>query len=313
MLLIILLIIPPNPWLYLIVNALISISALFYSTAAKIVLPDIIEDKEALSRATSLISFVLKVARILGASTAAVFLLYFNAKILFIFDCLSFILNSIIVINITFASHTETHIDSDDSLSSKVKDAIRYILKNDSLIVNCIYYGLLFLIEGLLYSQIVVFIKKDLQLGDQYYGIFQNCILVGVITSQLILSKFKFNETKGIRHGLFICTISLLSLAFFENIFIALIYGLSQPLIITSWYTDFYKSTPSELRGRVLSICTSIFEIVRLIGIAIVFFTCDIISARNSFILSSSLILFFIFVSSLKFKGSTKSNEINTC
>ena len=58
-----------NEWYYLVGNTMITISAKFYSTAAKTMLPDIISDNDIITRVNSLISLTLKVARILGASS----------------------------------------------------------------------------------------------------------------------------------------------------------------------------------------------------------------------------------------------------
>ena len=88
------LIINNNEWYYLIGNSLISISAKFYSTSAKTMLPDIVNDEGVITRVNSLISLTLKIARILGASLAAIVLGLWGTKILFMFDAVSFIIRS---------------------------------------------------------------------------------------------------------------------------------------------------------------------------------------------------------------------------
>ena len=102
------LIINNNEWYYLIGNSLISISAKFYSTSAKTMLPDIVNDEGVITRVNSLISLTLKIARILGASLAAIVLGLWGTKILFMFDAVSFIINMLCVFGLRLGSEQIT-------------------------------------------------------------------------------------------------------------------------------------------------------------------------------------------------------------
>ena len=59
-----------NEWYYLIGNSLIGISAKFYSTSAKTMLPDIVNDEGVITRVNSLISLTLKIAKFLELHSA---------------------------------------------------------------------------------------------------------------------------------------------------------------------------------------------------------------------------------------------------
>ena len=173
------LIINNNEWYYLIGNSLISISAKFYSTSAKTMLPDIVNDEGVITRVNSLISLTLKIARILGASLAAIVLGLWGTKILFMFDAVSFIINMLCVFGLRLGSEQITEHQNIEKHQYVFMDAVKYFSKDNLFLIMCIVYGGLFFLEGLMQSQMVVFIKQYLLLDDMYYAFYQNCLLVG--------------------------------------------------------------------------------------------------------------------------------------
>lgn len=307
------LIINKNQWYYLLGNSVISISAKFYSTAAKTMLPEIVQDKNTMTRVNSLISLTLKIARILGASLAAIILDLFGIKVLFMFDAASFIINIVCVLGLQL-----NHLQTTKHYVKKIKgytfiDAIRYLALDKMFLIMCVIYAGLFFLEGLMQSQMVVFIKQYLKLKDMYYALYQNSLLFGVVTGQVILSKYelKHREFFWEKLGMALIIASLCGIFVFKQIYFGILYGLGQSLIVTSWYGYFYKHTPRELGGRLLSFTNMCFETVRLIAVAVIYFVCSYFMPQQSLMFTVGILVLLIIMTSIIEKRHI--SRVNQC
>lgn len=306
-----------NEWYYLVGNTMITISAKFYSTAAKTMLPDIISDNDIITRVNSLISLTLKVARILGASLAAVVLSTWGTTVLFIFDAVSFGANIICVLSLKVKNTNIEKKDKKQNEKYHFIDSVKYFSVDKLFLAMSIIYAGLFFIEGLMQSQMVVFIKKYLRLGDTHYAIYQNCVLIGVVGGQVLLSKYemKVKEFFWEKVGVFILIGSLIGIFVFKQVFFGVLYGVGQPLIVTSWYSYFYKHTPKAISGRLLAFSGMCFDVVHLISVTMVYFVCDYLKPQESLLLTGGVLLFIVVVtSSIVCKSQEKSKcEITRC
>lgn len=295
------LIINNNEWYYLIGNSLISISAKFYSTSAKTMLPDIVNDEGVITRVNSLISLTLKIARILGASLAAIVLGLWGTKILFMFDAVSFIINMLCVFGLRLGSEQITEHQNIEKHQYVFMDAVKYFSKDNLFLIMCIVYGGLFFLEGLMQSQMVVFIKQYLLLDDMYYAFYQNCLLVGVVVGQIVLSRYEMVQKEFFweKVGMGLIVVSLVGIFVFKNIWFGVLYGFGQPLIVTSWYGYFYKHTPGELRGRLLAFTNMCFDSLHLLAVVVVYFICDYFMPQQSLLFTAMVLTIVLLATSI--------------
>lgn len=304
------LIIDKSEWYYLIGNSVISISAKFYSTAAKTMLPDIVSDHTVITRVNSLISLTLKIARILGASLATIILSFWGTKALFMFDSSSFIINILCVLGLRLNAMSAAQ-NQEKNSKYTFTNAVRYFITDRIFIIMCIIYAELFFLEGLMQSQMVVFIKKYLSLSDMHYAFYQNCLLTGIVTGQIILSKYELKQKEFFweKTGMILIIVSLIGIFLFKRISFGLLYGFGQPLIVTSWYSYFYKYTPGKLRGRLLSFTNMGFEIIHLLSAATVYLICnDFIPQQNLMFTAAILAIITLMTSAAEKRQKNKQN-----
>lgn len=283
-------------WYYLIGNSLISISAKFYSTAAKTMLPQIVEDNNIISRVNSLISLTLKISRILGASLAAVVLGLWGTNFLFVFDSISFIINAICVLGLHLKKENIKPNDHQGKSYSFISIG-EYLRKDKVFLVMCSLYMCLFFLEGLMQSQMVVFIKQYLFLDDIYYAFYQNCLLIGVVLGQLVFSRYEVRkrELSFEKLGIMLISCSLIGIFLFKQVIFGALYGFGQPLIVTAWYSYFYKHTPADIRGRLLAFTNMCFGSLNLLGVVIIYFICNYFSPPQIFLFMALVFFLLIF------------------
>ena len=94
-------------------------------------LPDIVNDEGVITRVNSLISLTLKIARILGASLAAIVLGLWGTKILFMFDAVSFIINMLCVFGLRLGSEQITEHQNIEKHQYVFMDAVKYFSKDN--------------------------------------------------------------------------------------------------------------------------------------------------------------------------------------
>ena len=276
-----------NPWLYLATNSLISILALFYSTAAKTMLPLIITDRQLISRVNSLITFLLETATLVGTALAGIAIVYLPYKSMFAIDSISFLINAILVAQIVL--RTRENIVDESCFFQSLTNTICFIGNNKPFQKGLIYYILFFFLRGFIYAQIVVFLLKELKLDNSSYALFENLIIIGVMIAHCIMIKFALGSKaiEKIKYYFAIIVLIVIVFAYTGTLYFMFVFGICRAYIINTWYTYFYTMTPVNLRGKLLNICVMFFETARLFGIGVAWITIQFISARNGFMIVS--------------------------
>ena len=276
-----------NPWLYLATNSLISILALFYSTAAKTMLPLIITDRQLISRVNSLITFLLETATLVGTALAGIAIVYLPYKSMFAIDSISFLINAILVAQIVL--RTRENIVDESCFFQSLTNTICFIGNNKPFQKGLIYYILFFFLRGFIYAQIVVFLLKELKLDNSSYALFENLIIIGVMIAHCIMIKFALGSKaiEKIKYYFAIIVLIVIVFAYTGTLYFMFVFGICRAYIINTWYTYFYTMTPINLRGKLLNICVMFFETARLFGIGVAWITIQFISARNGFMIVS--------------------------
>lgn len=301
-----------NPWVYLLGNSLLSFINLFYSIAVRSSLAYITDDTTVRYKVNSLISFVLKIARVGGVSAAAMALLFLKVNKLLLVDSFTFFVTAAIVYMVCFKETKELKEagcrvlgnitvkkceGKENNLKEKSKlrlgfkvmgrelrQTVNLLRKEKAFLYATLCYISYFMLEALVGAQLIVFIERDLGKEAFYYAIFQNLLLAGVLLGQFTFHALGLvgKELLTIKLGLLGVLVSLIAIVTFKAFYIAILFGAFQPFVYTSWYAYMYKVFPRETLGRVLSLCSVCFAIARILSSLFVLATCNLISTRVS-------------------------------
>lgn len=291
-----------NCWVYLWGNCFLSMVNLFYSLAVRTSIPFVVTHKNDYAKVNGLISLSLKFARVSAASCATLLLLKTGTKYLLALDSGTFFLTAFLVSRINFKTLVPKEnqhyslrklYEHGRAIKTNILKTWDLLKENKAFLKGTFYYALFFILETVLGSQLVVWVEKDLALPNYYYGIYHNMLLAGIVLAQIFLLHYPFQgqEERGISMGIIGANFSLMAMILSQSIYCTIFWGIFQPFIYTCWYAFYYRVIPQEYLGRVLSVCTVIFALIRLITTGIILFLCNIISASTSIFLTTLVLL----------------------
>lgn len=300
-----------DAWVYLFGNSILSISNIFYSLTVRTALPSIAEENTEFSKLNSVITFALKLARVAGASIATLGVLYIGTSKLLWIDASTFIFSALIIIFIRFKHETIDYMDVSDNNSIGFGTVFEFF-KEDKYFGECTcMYATMFAVEIALNSLAVVYITGELNLGDAHYGLYQNIQLVGICAAQLLLAHIVIarKEKKLIYWGMFLINVGVISIVLLKAPFLVIVIGIMHPFVEMSWYSLFYNNVRNEIMGKTLSVCTVVFDIIELITIGVLYIFSDIFLPSKILIMYAVFTLIMLFLIKIVFDKFSNTKE----
>jgi len=306
-----LIIIPGNAWLYFIGNFILATISLFFRTSSIVILPELVNNKDNLIKINSIYSLTNKLGRAIGMVIAGFVSEIILFRYLFVFDLLTFLICIFIIISIhelKYIYDSSKSVNAKESYITKLQCGIKIYKDNRILATSLFFFGLVTMCDGVIFPQLVVYVKEYLNNGGQLLGQIQSIFLIGTIVGQAIIyyTPTKINEKKGLKIGVLFSIIFVILLGVINSVFLTFVllflYGAFGALIMISWITLSQKEIDIETRGRGTAFADAIVKIFNLIGIGFSIIIYDYITIAQQFTIigSISLILFCILLSLYK-------------
>lgn len=285
---------PQSPWIYFVGNFFLSICEVFFGSASKTMLPELIKNKDLLMRVNGVIGICARFSAITGLSLGGALLAFVDFKSLFILDCFTFIIAIVIVFFIEFPTidTSNTKRGFQKGYFKLLAEGAHVFYQNKILATALLIFSIVSLFNGLVFSHLVVYVKEHLEIAESFVGLFTSFYLAGVISSKFIVSYFlsisKISEQKSIFGGVLISALILILMGATDHTALALglycLYGFFGSFIMLHWVTLSQRIVPFEYRGRVITLADAYVKIVNLLGVAFAILCYNMLKVNIQFI-----------------------------
>ncbi|WP_066497889.1 MFS transporter [Abyssisolibacter fermentans] len=263
--------------------------------------------------ANSIHIFVKNFTQIALPSIGGLLIARFNPGICFIINSLTFFIATLF----TFEIQNYKFIKKlNQSFIDKIKDGFLYVLDR-RYYLNFIF---IFMILNFLIApqEMLVRISLDkLEIGVEYYGMFETALALGSLVISFIISKNKkwkeysntSREKKMLCYGIFLIAISFLQFSFTSSTTLLLLGGFINGIGLTTLNVAFFsylqRSINKDFYGRVISIIFFLNEILRPLSYSFFGYLTDQISMSLIFIIIFIVlcILFALFKNFVQLKN----------
>lgn len=278
----------------------------FFIPAKMSIIPYLIEKKEDLFIANSLVSLTANVAAILGFGIGGLIVERWGSFCGFVIDSITFFLSSLLIIFI--GTQTQGRFKKEDfleigkdlikvekSLLGEFKEGLNYLLSKESTLFSIKSFSFLFSCLGALYVVFIVFIQETLHTATKDLGFLAVGLGLGLFFGSLIYGRIasKFSLTKTINLMFFLSNIFLLifvvSLRVFPSrslvsLFSFILGGLVSPIVI-GVNSLIHKKSQGNFWGRIFSSLEVVMHLSFLVFMFITSYLAEVYSAFSIILL----------------------------
>ena len=259
-------------------------------------LPDLVGEGDALIVANSLTATADAVTVILGPAVGGLIIARMGLAAAFYLDALSF-LASAVIIGAIGIPRAKRHGKTAPRFRRDWLAGFAFMRQHPTTLLLILIAALPRLVVGVHGSLLVVFARESLRTGSEGYGYLTGAIGVGTLVGSLGLGAFGSGKRKSslIQVGLVFCGLLLVLFGFTTALWLAvavrLVYGLGHALYRTSAGTMLQEEVPSQLRGRVLSVGTTLRDSAMLLSSAVAGLLADSLGAGRIYMGTGILLL----------------------
>jgi MFS family permease len=281
------------------VYALAFAISLFYAVfgpAAEAALPDIVTDEADLVVANSLMAAANSATVIFGPAIGGLIIARLGVSAAFYLDALSFVVSAVTIQAVKIPRPPRpdgTHA----RFGRDWLEGFSFMRQRPGTLLLVLITALPMVVLGVHGSLLVVFAREFLGLGGEGYGYLTGAIGIGTLAGSLGLGAFGAGQRKStlVQIGLSLCGLLLILFGFTTTLWLAVairfVYGLGHTLYRTSANTMLQEAVPSQLRGRILSLATTLRDGALLLSSALAGLLADSLGPDRIFIAVGVLLL----------------------
>ncbi|WP_273130544.1 MFS transporter [Bacillus weihaiensis] len=284
-------------WIIYMTLLLISMVGAFFGPSSSVYITKLVPSEKR-KRFNSIMSMTSSGAFLLGPAFAGILIMYVGTEICIIINAISFLICAFLIY---FLPNINQDIDTVRvqikwrTLLEDWKVIITFAKEAKYFIVIYLLFQCAMLIGFALDSQEVTFIKQNLHLSDQDYGLIVSITgvgaLVGAFISTLLSKKVQLKTYLGL--GMFLTSIGYIffySSYNFLSATVAFVFlGFFMTFANAGYATFFQNNVPVNIMGRFGSIADMIQSIIQIVFTLILAFFADWISLQFICILFSAL------------------------
>jgi MFS family permease len=247
-----------------------SVAAQFFRPAFQSVIPDLV-DEGALMAANALHQSSQKLTEVVGFALAGLVATTIALPLVFYFDALTFVISAVCIAVIS-VPRVPLDSSANQTVSESLLEGLRFIRRDRVLSANLAIAGVAPIPPGALAALLLVFTIHALRSDPFGYGLLESAMGLGVVLGGLILGKQANRFPPGQLFGLSLAGMGLaiLVLSRLDTLILALVliflFGILDiaSYLVPLWLVQ--RQTPSEFRGRVLSVWGLTIQAAFLVG-----------------------------------------------
>ena len=274
-------------WAYLLAF-LSSTVAQFFNPALLSVIPELVREGELMT-ANALYRSSQKLTEVIGFALAGWMAATFALPLIFYVDALTFAISALCLSMITVSSPTASDPLTARNVYRNLLEGLRFIRREAVLVANLAVAGVAPIPLGAMAALLLVFAVQALQSDARGYGMLESAMGLGIVVGSLLLSRLGARYAPGtlLGVGLMGMGFATLVLSQLERLGIALglvfLFGVLNvvPDLIPLWMVQ--RHTPSEFRGRVLSVWGLVIQGAFLVGMTVGSVLADTVGVRRTF------------------------------
>lgn len=284
-----------NEWHILILAIFLGFANSFDMTARQSFIPLLVPEKD-LTNAIALNSSMFNAARMIGPAVAGFLIVGFGEGACFVINIISYIP---IIIFLTSVETKKQIIKKAASIIDHLQEGFLFAWKNKPIITLLMMVGTFSFWGASLTTLLPIFSDKILRSGAQGLGILTACSGIGAVSGGVFLASREkvIGIKKIIAFAAFTNSISLFIFAFSENFILSCIFlvfaGFSFILIFAGSNTLLQALSPDNLRGRVISLFSTMLMGMYPIGSLVIGFIGEHIGVSEA-VLIGSVICFLV-------------------
>jgi MFS family permease len=279
-----------------------------------------------MQQATSISSIIENGTKIIGPALSGLLLTLWSVQIIFILDAITFLLSTLLLLNIP--KNTSLNTKKGASIQKASNSVIKELLEGFSFIKSLplIFVGTLLMaitmfIIQMSDSQFVTLFRELENSSPRLLGIVMTASGAGFLVTGLILSKYEIKKSmNAMVAGIFVLGIGFLSLALLTefNLAAPMIWAplttflacIGAGFVFIPFQTHVMRETPAEMSGRTLGTIGSITMFASLVGPLVGGIFANVFGVIPIFIITSSgLCLISVIAFMLRAHFETKKGE----
>lgn len=251
-------------WIFLILVVRAILTSLWTPTVMA-VMPDIVSENELLM-ANSLWRGANNISRILGYAIGGVVVAAVGTSLSFYLDGASYLISALLILPIIVPPlRRAAQRFSLKAIIQDIAEGLAFLRTSRVVLAFSILFLLITLPVGMYGSLFPVFAIKTLDIGSEGFGTLEAVMAAGGVLGAYLAGKLgQGAKGKMIIMGILIEMACYAALAVMHNYWLILIIlfisGIDSPLMLIPFGAIFQEHTPSELRGRVFTVRTTLFS-----------------------------------------------------
>ena len=269
---------------------------------------DLVSDKSNIANALALNAMIFNACRFVGPPIAGLILALSNAFTCFIFNAFSYLF---LIIALFLMKNVPIHRAS-GNIQKVFSQGYRFVFNNQDYRKMMLNVAVLNFTASSYVALIPIFAKDYLKGNETTLGYLWGMAGIGsLISSSILANTQNFEKTQNrIQYNMLLCAIGLLLLGIVNlnvSYYFALFllgFGISTANVSTN--IQIQQNSPPALRGRIVSIYTSIRFGFDALGGVCAGFAASLINAKSTMLIAGGILFVFLFISVIKSKMQLK-------
>lgn len=308
-----------NIYLFYLIVFLLTILDVVFSPAISGFLPFIVV-KEDLEKANSLYSGTGELANLIGPALGGGLVALLGVEGVFLINGISYIvsgISEIFIKNKGIDSEDRKEIKTEGKLFIDIRDAMDYIKENKNIGFIIGFFAIASMAFGGLPILYLNFIKNNLMVSEEIYGLFMTLSGVGLLLGSFILPKLpkKWSSMDLMVRGVGVYGLLFLLFIGYKfipyNMLIFFIIGIITSFVNVSYGIFLQSEVEKSIIGRVFSLDMTISSITTLISILFITIVGDKLSDTILIIFFSLLMIAISLIGSIWMNTHIKKGEYN--
>lgn len=282
-------------WMIFPLAVVTSASGAFFSPAISSAIPDIVP-KDKLTKANSARSFSMSLTQLVGNSLGGILYSLLKAPLLIFINGISFLYASItqLFMNVPFKKAKERK-----RIFSDMADGIKYAFGSLGIRTILISSMLLNFFATVGFSLMTPLFNSTPGFGVEKYGLVMGAFTAGALVGMLVLSavKFKTEQRSKIFSGaIIIMVLAMVPIGLLDSVALmyplAVIAGATNAIVNVMFQTLMQTKVPSESRGKVFGILTTVMMGLQPVAMAISGVIASFAGIRPTMVIAMSAMIF---------------------